>query len=134
MHLNASVQVGTPNMVKNNIMARVVVYIHPDKNQDPVFEINNITVRKKDDELWVAMPAEMFTIQTEDGEKKRWKTLVRVGPKEKRDKDSPTPIQDKFNAFILKKYREALEVAKKEQKAQAPAPATAPADEGEPEF
>jgi hypothetical protein len=134
MHLTASVQIGTPNMVKNNIMARVVVNIHPEEGKDPVFEINNITIRKKDDELWVAMPAEQFTIQTPEGEKKRWKTLVRVGPKEKRGDDQKTPIQDKFNAFLMKRYREALEAAKVEQKAQEPVPAKAPADEGEPEF
>ena len=141
LHLTTAIQIGTPNMIKNNIMARVTVNVHPEEGKDPVFEVNNITVRKnKDtDELWIAMPAEPFTVQTEKGEERRWKTLVRVGPKEKRGKDADgnetaTPIQDKFNTFILKKYREALNVAKENQTTQEPVPATAPVDEGEPEF
>ena len=137
MNLTADVTIGTPNMIDKGLMARVTVNIHPEEGKDPVFEINNILIRKSrdGDELWVAMPAEPFKVQTEEGEKTRWKALVKVGPKEgKKNGETPTPIQDKFTAFVLKKYREALGEAKQNQTAQEPAPATVPADEGEPEF
>lgn len=137
MNLTAQVTLGTVNMIDKGLMARVTVNVHPEEGKDPVFEINNILIRKsKDgDELWVAMPAEPFKVQTEQGEQTRWKAIVKVGPKEgKRGGDTPTPIQDRFSAFVLKKYREALDAGKTEQTAQEPAPAAAPADQGEPEF
>ena len=137
MNLTTSIQIGTDNMIANGLLARVTINVHPEEGKDPIFEINNVLVRKvKDgDELWVAMPSESFKVQTEEGEQTRWKAIVKVGPKEgKRNGDDPTPIQDKFTAFILRKYREALEVAKTEQTAQEPVAQEAPADAGEPNF
>ena len=137
MNLTADITLGTKNMLDKGLMARVTVNVHPEKGESPIFEINNILIRKsKDgDELWVAMPAEPFKVNTEEGEKTRWKAIVKVGPKEgKRGGETPTPIQDKFTTFVLGEYRKKLDEGKQNQTAQEPAPAAAPADQGEPQF
>jgi len=137
MNLTAEITLGTQNMLDKGLMARVTVNIHPEKGAEPVFEVNNILIRKskEGDELWVAMPAEPFKVNTENGEETRWKTIVKVGPKEgKRNGEAPTPIQDKWTTFILDEYRKKLDEGKANQTVQEPAPATAPTDQGEPQF
>ena len=135
MHLTPDVQIGTPNMIDKNIMARVILYVSTKEGEDPLFEINNILVRRKDDELWIAMPSESFKVNTEQGEQTRWKNIVKIAPKEgKRGGDTPTPKQDRFHEIIMKQYYIALEKAKSAQTASAPTPATAPVDPGEPDF
>jgi len=135
MHITPDVQIGTPNMIDKNIMARVVIYVAVKEGDDPLFEINNILIRRKDDLLWIAMPSESFKVNTEQGEQTRWKNIVKIAPKEgKRGGDTPTPMQDRFHEIVMKQYYAKLEQAKKEQTASAPTPATAPADPGEPQF
>ena len=135
MHLTPDVQIGTPNMIAKNIMARVVLYVATEEGKDPLFEINNILIRRKDDELWISMPSESFKVNTEQGEQTRWKNIVKIAPKEgKRGGDDATPMQDRFHDIVMKKYYAKVEEAKVDQTASASTPATAPADPGEPDF
>lgn len=129
INLKVKVQVGSAKMVEKGLMGRAQIYVAGDADAEPVFELNNFLIRKnKDGELWVASPSEKFTVQGENGEETRWKSVIKVGPnEEKRD----GPIQTKFQNLVLTKYREELEKAKANQTAAEPEPATAPADPGE---
>ena len=138
MHLTPVVTIGSANMQKANMMARVTLNLATEEGKDPLFEINNIIVRKsKDsDELWISMPAEKFTVTNDQGnEESRYKTIVKVAPKEgKRGGDKKTPMQDRWYEIIMKAYRTALAQATGNQTAANPNPVDAPADPGEPDF
>jgi len=129
INLKVKVQVGTQKMVEKGLMGRATIYVAGDAESEPVFELNNFLVRKnKEGELWVSSPAEPFKVNGENGEETRWKSIIKVGPnEEKRD----GPIQTKFQALVLAKYREELNEAKTNQTTAAPEPAAAPADPGE---
>lgn len=136
MHFVTTVQIGSPAMVKSNIMARVTLDISSAEGKEPVLQVQDILIRKNQEgKLWIATPSKPRTREGKpvlgDNGKQIFDPIVKIGPKEKKGEG---PIQSKFESMVLKKYEEALEKAKKTQEAQPVTPAAAPADVGEPEF